>query len=187
MYIRKASLKNVRSISEMEWAVREGEEAGWHVILGDNGSGKSSFLRALALGLVGPRNAEALRLDWNQWITRGTDFARIELQVAWDARDSVFRIRKRDQEPVAHGRAGTPAGKRQSAGGRHPEEWPPAAWDLGQLRGVVFRLLWPIPALRGGRCGVREPLTLAAEAGGTPLPVRRELCANGGTPVAAGS
>jgi energy-coupling factor transporter ATP-binding protein EcfA2 len=87
MYIRKASLKNVRSISEMDWAVQEGEEAGWHVILGDNGSGKSSFLRALALGLVGPRNAEALRLDWNEWITRGTDSATIQLQVGWDTRD----------------------------------------------------------------------------------------------------
>jgi recombinational DNA repair ATPase RecF len=87
MYIRKASLRNVRSISEMEWVVQEGEEAGWHVILGDNGSGKSSFLRALALGLVGPRNAEALRLDWNQWITRGADSASIQLQVGWDTLD----------------------------------------------------------------------------------------------------
>ena len=87
MYIRKASLRNVRSISEMDWAVQEGEEAGWHVILGDNGSGKSSFLRALALGLVGPRNAEALRLDWNEWITRGTHSATIQLQVGWDTGD----------------------------------------------------------------------------------------------------
>jgi hypothetical protein len=87
MYIRKASLKNVRSISEMEWAVRKGEEAGWHVILGDNGSGKSSFLRALALGLVGRDDAEALRLDWNQWITRGTDIATIRLQVYCDPLD----------------------------------------------------------------------------------------------------
>jgi len=87
MYIRKASLRNVRSITEMDWAVQEGAAAGWHVILGDNGSGKSSFLRALALGLVGPRNAEALRLDWNEWITRGTDGATIRLDVEWDTRD----------------------------------------------------------------------------------------------------
>src|SRR4051794_19478867 len=87
MYIRKAKLTNIRSIQEMEWAVNKGEEAGWHVILGDNGSGKSSFLRALALGLMGPRTAEALRLDWAQWITRGQARATIELQVAWDDLD----------------------------------------------------------------------------------------------------
>lgn len=87
MYIRKASLKNVRSISEMDWAAQEGNEAGWHVILGDNGSGKSSFLRALALGLVGPQNAEALRLDWNEWITRGANSASIRLEVDWGTRD----------------------------------------------------------------------------------------------------
>jgi hypothetical protein len=87
MYIRKASLKNIRSILELDWAVNEGEEAGWHVILGDNGSGKSSFLKALALGLVGPRNAEALRPDWTKWITRGKEGASIQLQVAWESAD----------------------------------------------------------------------------------------------------
>ncbi|MCD6049233.1 MAG: hypothetical protein K0Q55_636, partial [Verrucomicrobia bacterium] len=39
-----------------------------NVIIGDNGSGKSSFLRAVALALVGPAEAPALRLDWSSWM-----------------------------------------------------------------------------------------------------------------------
>jgi hypothetical protein len=87
MYIRKVILVNIRSIEKLEWEISEGEEAGWHVILGDNGAGKSTLLRAVALGLLGPRNSEALRLDWQQWITRNNDCASIELSVAWDTDD----------------------------------------------------------------------------------------------------
>ena len=47
MYIQRASIRNIRSISELEWSPDTGMEPGWHVVLGDNGSGKSSFLRSL--------------------------------------------------------------------------------------------------------------------------------------------
>lgn len=40
------------------------------MIIGDNGSGKSTFLRAIALALVGPLEAIALRQDWNDWLSR---------------------------------------------------------------------------------------------------------------------
>ena len=30
----------------------EGTEAGWHVLIGENGSGKSTIVRATALGLL---------------------------------------------------------------------------------------------------------------------------------------
>ncbi|MCC2668140.1 MAG: hypothetical protein K0Q72_611 [Armatimonadetes bacterium] len=94
MYIRRASLEQIRSIDAIEWEVAEGEEAGWHVILGDNGSGKSTFLRAIALALLGPREAEALRQDWGQWITRGETTAAVELDVSWDLRDTFVSAGK---------------------------------------------------------------------------------------------
>ncbi len=68
MYIQKIDITNIRSIEKLEWSVNKGKEAGWHVVIGDNGSGKSTFLRAIALALVGPLEAAALRQDWNTWL-----------------------------------------------------------------------------------------------------------------------
>jgi energy-coupling factor transporter ATP-binding protein EcfA2 len=80
MYIRRALIQNIRSIQEVDWSPRK-EGAGWHVVLGDNGSGKSSFLRALALALVGSKEAQAARQDWNAWLRTGatTGLARVEI------------------------------------------------------------------------------------------------------------
>ena len=47
----------------------------------DNGAGKSTFLRAVALGLVGPVEAAALRQDWNDWLRRDKSEGRVELQI----------------------------------------------------------------------------------------------------------
>ena len=80
MYIRRAMIRNIRSIKDLDWEPEE-EGAGWHVILGDNGSGKSSFLRALALALVGSKEANAARQDWNAWLRTetSTGAARIDI------------------------------------------------------------------------------------------------------------
>lgn len=50
----------------------EGKEAGWHVLLGANGSGKTTVLRAIALALIGPK--EILRMNpasWESWVRQG--------------------------------------------------------------------------------------------------------------------
>jgi recombinational DNA repair ATPase RecF len=80
MYIRRAIIRNIRSIAQLEWEP-EDQGPGWHVILGDNGAGKSSFLRSLALALIGPKEARAARQDWNAWLRSGEDygFVRIDL------------------------------------------------------------------------------------------------------------
>ncbi len=57
MHIRKITL-HVHDIKIFDGFCRslEADEpaAGWHVLLGDNGSGKSSVLRACAIALMGP-------------------------------------------------------------------------------------------------------------------------------------
>lgn len=67
MYLTRFTIENVRAIQRMEWKVPLQRAPGWHVILGDNGSGKSSVLRSIALGLVGPIGAASLRQDWSRW------------------------------------------------------------------------------------------------------------------------
>ncbi|WP_461140771.1 hypothetical protein [Spirosoma pomorum] len=51
----------------------KGEEAGWHVLIGDNGSGKSTIVRAVAACLVDIQERAALRLVWEDWIKKGSN------------------------------------------------------------------------------------------------------------------
>ena len=71
MYVQRVQIRNIRSIQELEWELPADVQTGWHVVIGDNGSGKSTFLCAIALALVGQSEAVALRQDWNDWLTRG--------------------------------------------------------------------------------------------------------------------
>ncbi|MQA21523.1 AAA family ATPase [Rugamonas rivuli] len=85
MYLRRFVVDNVRSISNVQMDFKAGEEAGWHVILGSNGSGKSSLVRAFALVLMGEKEAYASRQDFNRWMRADQSKATIEAQVSGDA------------------------------------------------------------------------------------------------------
>lgn len=57
---------------------------GWYVVLGDNGTGKSTLIRALALALTGPADAIGLRQRWSDWLRRDTDALAITLTLVYD-------------------------------------------------------------------------------------------------------
>ena len=84
MHIRRLRIQDIRSILNLEIDIPE-PYAGWHVILGDNGSGKSSIIRALALALMGPADAAATRQYWLDWIRKRAPEARVEVEVAHQA------------------------------------------------------------------------------------------------------
>jgi DNA repair exonuclease SbcCD ATPase subunit len=71
MYIRKIEIKNIRSIEHFEMTFPEGKEAGWHVLIGDNGSGKSTIVRSAALALLRRADINATREDWENWLKKG--------------------------------------------------------------------------------------------------------------------
>jgi energy-coupling factor transporter ATP-binding protein EcfA2 len=83
VYVCTASISNLKSIDSLSWSVPREEAAGWHVILGDNGAGKSSLLKAIALALVGPESAKALRLRWENWVRNGKEKSAIDLAMQW--------------------------------------------------------------------------------------------------------
>jgi len=68
------------------------------VILGDNGSGKSSVLRAIALALLGPSEARALRQDWNDWLRFGETRGSVGLQLDFDRTLDKFAGKGRKPE-----------------------------------------------------------------------------------------
>ena len=91
MHIRDIQIRNVRSLRSHRWSFARTKCAGWHVVLGDNGSGKSSFLRAIALALVGAGRAEGLRQSWNDWLTHGEQKGEIRLML-WSATPDVLHL-----------------------------------------------------------------------------------------------
>jgi len=81
MYIDSVHIKNLRSIEELSWDLGDRRREGWHVILGDNGSGKTSFLRSISLTLLGATDADYLVPDWLSYLRYGEFAASIELYV----------------------------------------------------------------------------------------------------------
>lgn len=84
MYLRKFQIENIRSIDNLTLDFDRGHEAGWHVILGSNGSGKSSVVRSLALLCMGEKEAYAARQDFSRWLRRGEEHAKITGTFSFD-------------------------------------------------------------------------------------------------------
>jgi hypothetical protein len=93
MYLTRFSLQNIRAIEALEWEVPLQSAPGWHVILGDNGSGKSSVLRAIALGFVGPDQALAFPQAWARWLRAGNQGS-IELTLVPDSKLDKLLVKK---------------------------------------------------------------------------------------------
>ncbi|MGI8640561.1 MAG: AAA family ATPase [Pyrinomonadaceae bacterium] len=81
MYIQKAEIKNIRSIINFEIEFKN--PAGWHVLIGDNGAGKSTIVRSMALALV-EKAASGLRANWEDWIRKNNQVGTIKLNVQRD-------------------------------------------------------------------------------------------------------
>ena len=79
-------LKNIRGFEDLKFnlARPDGSYAGWTVFTGDNGSGKSSLLKAVAVALTGKDTARALQPSFHRWIREGAaeQEGRIELTIA---------------------------------------------------------------------------------------------------------
>lgn len=88
MYIKKVDISNLKNISKLVMEF-QGNEAGWHVLLGDNGSGKSTIMRAIAYGLLGPITARSLSINLREWIRYGSKEAEIWLGIQRGEGDEV--------------------------------------------------------------------------------------------------
>ncbi|GIF26695.1 hypothetical protein Ate02nite_94250 [Paractinoplanes tereljensis] len=76
MYIREIELRNVRGFFgardvTLDLTRPDGALAGWTVLAGRNGSGKTSLLRAVALAVGGPGVARNLVSDFSGWVSVG--------------------------------------------------------------------------------------------------------------------
>ncbi|WP_053656389.1 AAA family ATPase [Streptomyces sp. MMG1121] len=105
MYVTGIGFSNVRgftgarTVDELPLsASHDGDGGSWTVLAGRNGSGKSTFLRALALTVAGPQVARTLVQDFSGWITTGEQSAWTQVYVRPDY--SVDRLVGRGGAPI---------------------------------------------------------------------------------------
>jgi DNA repair exonuclease SbcCD ATPase subunit len=72
MYIHKISIHNIRGFAHLDFDLRRpnGDYAGWTVFTGDNGAGKSTFLKVIALSLLDSGSPMQLLSAVDGWIRR---------------------------------------------------------------------------------------------------------------------
>jgi hypothetical protein len=94
MFVGKVTLRNVRGFEELDFDLQRpnGKCAGWTVITGDNGSGKSALLKAIALGLAGRDVARSLQPSMHRWIRQGASpyQGSIQLEIVPETGDDSF-------------------------------------------------------------------------------------------------
>lgn len=87
MYLIKVIIKNIRSIRDFQMTFRPPNYAGWHVLIGDNGAGKSTIVRSIALALLGPEEALGLRTRWSHWLKQQEKKGSIRLDILRGPKD----------------------------------------------------------------------------------------------------
>lgn len=96
MYIKRVVLENLRGFQHLDFDFeRPGNGyAGWDVVTGDNGAGKTAFLKAIALALVGTDTARALQPSLQGWIRREVNEAVVAVEIVPGEEDKFSQGRR---------------------------------------------------------------------------------------------
>jgi hypothetical protein len=83
MYIERVVLTNIKGFrdADLNFAPAGERHAGWAVVTGDNGAGKTALLRAIALALLGPDQYRAALPDIRGWITHGEQLGTVSIEL----------------------------------------------------------------------------------------------------------
>lgn len=83
MYLKRVVLKNIKGFEDADLDLcPDGRSyTGWLTVTGDNGSGKTAFLKAISLALLGPDQVRGLVPDLSGWVTEGFDSGTISVEI----------------------------------------------------------------------------------------------------------
>jgi hypothetical protein len=86
VYIERVVIRDIKGFEDAELNFcPDGENhAGWAVITGDNGAGKTAFLRSIALALLGPRQYFGALPDLRGWVMHGKKSGSISVEIRPD-------------------------------------------------------------------------------------------------------
>jgi AAA domain, putative AbiEii toxin, Type IV TA system len=149
MYITKVEINNIRSISHFEMTFDK--PAGWHVLIGDNGAGKTTIIRSIALGLLGEDHAKALSFaeDFSNWLPPKLLKGEIEISVSRD--DSYDKpVYNNSKDRIAVSKISIE--KKNGSGTIINGKVTPAnaLWGKNSLNGWFSAAYGPFRRLRGG-------------------------------------
>lgn len=90
MYLKSFAISNAKCFSEARliFPGHEDDYAGWNVVLGINGTGKSTLLQAMALTMLGPVSGGQLLHDTAAWVRNGSGYVRLESALVTTTNDS---------------------------------------------------------------------------------------------------
>lgn len=85
MYVERVVLTFIKGFetADLNFAPTD-NHPGWAVVTGDNGSGKTALLRAIALALLGPEQYRGALQDLRGWVMYGQDVGTISVEVRPD-------------------------------------------------------------------------------------------------------
>ncbi|MTI12226.1 AAA family ATPase [Sansalvadorimonas verongulae] len=99
MYVTKIELENIKSFRKFKWELSNNEDpAGWHVLLGRNGSGKSTFIKSAAVALIGPSEAQKSRTTFTDWIKKGEENSFIRVEIMQDPDNDFWAVKGRQNK-----------------------------------------------------------------------------------------
>jgi hypothetical protein len=89
MWVHQLKIENLKGFLglphdiDLDFERPDGSLAGWTVVAGRNGAGKSSFLQAIAVSLAGPEAARTLQESWSGWIRAGERSAIVATRIRY--------------------------------------------------------------------------------------------------------
>lgn len=103
MFLRWIQIENLRSLEKLELSFESAEAPGkvrkWTLLLAENGTGKTTLLRAIALVTAGSDALAGLLGNIDSWIRNGAEHASIRAQIATAAgetRDIALQLHRGD-------------------------------------------------------------------------------------------
>jgi uncharacterized protein (TIGR02646 family) len=102
--IERIEIKNFKIIEKLDISipVETAEKGSWLVLLGENGTGKSSILQAVALALVGKRHRARLKLRGSAYVRHGTASGFVKVHLTGSPEPVELHFRKGSSQFTAN-------------------------------------------------------------------------------------
>jgi predicted ATP-dependent endonuclease of OLD family len=96
VHLKRVVRENIRGFQRLNFKFDHpsGKLAGWTVIPGDNASGKTALLKAIALALVGPDAARVLQPSLKGWVRERQSEGVIAVEIVAGERDRFAQDRR---------------------------------------------------------------------------------------------